>query len=176
MKKFMFLGLAALLLVPSFANAGMGLGLKGGVASSSDIDENLTHVGVDLRFGMVMVDFIVSGEYSWKKASGTDFLGNPIEAKVSMISGTGSAVIPFKLPVITPYAGGGVGSHTMIFEATGFDKVTETKMGYHFIGGVKLGAPTMPIKLFAEYRHYWVPYEGETAKFYTLSAGIILGM
>jgi len=174
MKKLMILAIAVLFMIPAWANAGMGLGLKGGVASSSDFDDNLTHVGADFRFGLVMVELIISGEYSWKKYD----LGG-YELTAHQIAGTGSLVYPIKLPVVSPYVGGGVGSHTFIFsygESAGTEDLTETKFGYHFIGGVKLGAPTMPIKLYAEYRHYWVPFEGETAKYYTLTAGIILGM
>lgn len=176
MKKLLLVALAAMFLMPSFASAGIGLGVKGGIASSSDIDENMTHIGADLRFGLPMIEVIVSGEYSWKNTEMTLGLGTDVEAKNSMISGTASAVYSFALPVITPYAGGGVGSHTMIYDVTGLDKVTETKMGYHFLGGVKFGAPTLPVKLYAEYRHYWVPYDEGTAKYYTLAAGIIIGM
>ncbi len=174
MKKLLLFAMIAMLLAPSFAYAGFGLGLKGGLASTNDIDDNLTHVGADLRFGMVMVDFIISAEYSWKSYQ-VDILGTPFDYKFHSLAGTGSLVIPIKLGIATPYAGGGAGSHTMIFDYAD-ESNTETKFGYHFIGGIKIGAPAMPIKLYGEYRHYWVKFDEETMKYYTLAAGVIFGI
>lgn len=174
MKKMLLPIMVLFLLVPAVSQAGGGLGIRGGIESVNDLNDNLTHVGVDFRFGVTMVELIISGEYSFKKY---DAFGG--ELTLHHFAGSGSLVYPFKLPVITPYVGGGVGSHTFLWkynEAASIDDITDTKIGYHFIAGIRLGAPTMPIKLYGEYRHYWIKFEDETLKTYTLSGGILFGI
>jgi len=176
MKKLLLFLLCAAFLAPSLAYGGVGLGLKGGIQKDTESDENsesMTMVGADLRItGFQMVEFIVGGDYSWKKYS---FEAPAEDMKYSILAITGSAVVPLKMPVITPYAGGGYGSYNIKVEQ-GDNSDSVTKTGFHIVGGVRVGTPGSPFKLFGEYRHHWVNLgDDATGKYYTITGGIIFG-
>jgi hypothetical protein len=162
-------------LIPSLAYGGVGFGLKGGIqkaTASDDNSENMTLFGADVRLtSLPMVEVIVAGDYSWKKYSGDGFVP---DMKFSIFSVTGSAVMPFKTPMVTPYAGGGLGYYNIKSEI-GDLSGTDNKTGFHIVAGFRAGTPAMPFKLFAEYRHHWVSLDGGTGKYYTLAGGVIFG-
>jgi len=55
--------------------------------------------------------------------------------------------------------------------------VGETKngTGFHFIGGLKVAPPAAPIAVYGEYRHYWTNFEDGNGRYFTFSAGVMLG-
>jgi opacity protein-like surface antigen len=177
MRKALFLLLLVFCLIPMVSQAGGGLGLKGGFLDGDEMEDKINMLGADIRIGMIpLLELILSGEYAWDSQ---EFESE--EYKLHNIAATGSLVVPVKLSFITPYAGGGAGAH-MYIQTGGDETETDTKFGYHFVGGVILGVPSLPLKLFGEYRHYWVKMgeeanfsEEETIKYHTLAGGLILG-
>jgi len=171
MRKVLLTTICLCLLASVQAGAGVNLGLRGGILTGDDFeaDDNLTLVGAECRITTIpFIHLIATGEYAWKKY---DVLTS--EVTFSDMFFTGSAVVPLTMPVITPYAGGGVGSHTFKLKNDDDDSSSETKMGYHIIGGVILGMPTSPLSLAAEYRHFWVDYEDDTMKFNTITGSLL---
>ena len=178
MKKFSLIIVAILFLTPAFANAIIGLGVKGGLSkdiNGGSYDQGMTDLGLDVRTSVLpKIDLIGSVEYSWKKYKVSNEI--PIEGTVHFLSITGSAVFPLKMPVVSPYAGLGYGYHVIggsvdAFSAGG----TMNGTGLHFLAGVKFGPPASPLSIYGEYRHYWTNFDSGNRRYYTLTAGIMFG-
>lgn len=174
MKKSFLMLCCIVLVIPSLTMGGVGLGIRGGLTKDSGADvnnDNMTLFGADLRItGLPMIEGVVSGEYSWKKYT---FDGQP-DMTLSLLSITGTAIYPIKLPTVTPYAGVGFGTHSIGIKV-GDDSDSESKFGYHILAGARLGVPGSPLNFYAEYRHYWIDLGEVTGKYYTLSGGILFG-
>ncbi len=166
-------------MVPSVAGAVIGLGIKGGVARDARNDtygQSMTHLGVDARISALpKIDLIGSIEYSWKKYKVSDLI--PVEGTTHFVAITGSAVVPFKMPVLSPYAGLGYGFHAIggTLNVTGFADGTPNGTGFHFLAGVKVGPPASPLSVYGEYRHYWTNFDDGNGRYYTLTIGIMFG-
>jgi len=89
----------------------------------------------------------------------------------------GSIVKPFDISLLKPYAGFGYGFHA--FGGTTIEDLTNggamTGTGFHFIGGVRVAPPASPISVYGEYRHYWTNFDSGDGRYFTLSAGAMLG-
>jgi hypothetical protein len=176
MKKLTLLMAFAILMAPSFAFGAFSAGVKGGLMNyaGSSLDDDMILLGADFRIdALPMVNVIVSAEYAWKKYDAGVLLLAP-EVKYHNLAFTGSAVYPIKLQFAAPYAGVGLGTHSFTVNWGG-SKATTTKLGYHILGGATFGSPGMPFKFFGEFRHYWVKFDTDTAKFYTISGGVLFG-
>ncbi|MCX6825958.1 MAG: hypothetical protein NTV06_01630 [candidate division Zixibacteria bacterium] len=94
-----------------------------------------------------------------------------------------SVVYPIEFRVVSPYLGGGVGSHRLGFthlEPAAFSltdnkiKVPEstTRIGYHLVGGINITSPLLPFEIVVEFRYNWINTPGKMTTYNCLTAGI----
>ncbi len=196
MKRIMIILLAVLVAVPAFGFSGISLGVKGGVVRNyeqagltvGDFNANKMNLaGAQVRITTIpMIDLILSGDYAWKKNS-YSFAGQNFDLKMRDMSFNATLVHAFKIPIISPYVGAGIGSHHLSFDYINpYDLSlsgngitvpgTETRTGYHLVGGVTLGIPAYPIGFGIEYRLNWIDTPGEMTKYHSLTFGINLNL
>lgn len=192
MRKVIVIVLSCLFATPAFAVTGISFGIKGGLVTSYEqpgfvLPENdpdqMTLAGVQVRVSTLpMVDFILTGEYAWKTEQYT-VLTQPFELKRRDLLFTASVIYPLKLTPISPYLGGGIGSHSLGYDyveplswsldANGFGiPENTTRTGYHLIGGLDLKIPAFPFSINAEFRMNWINTPGELTKYNSLAAGL----
>ncbi len=165
--------------IPTMVSA--GLGARFGFskdAQNDNMDKGMTLLAVDYRFSALpMVDIIGTIEYSWKKY--------PVDGVIVTAEGTHhfftanfSVVKPFDLSLLKPYAGFGYGFHktgnSVSIMGTPVGK-TENGTGFHVIGGLKISPPAAPIAVYGEWRHYWTNFDAGNGRYFTFSAGVMLG-
>jgi hypothetical protein len=177
---------------PVFAISGISVGVKGGIVhnydqaglSVGDFDvEKMNLLGAQIKIGKIpFVDLILSGDYAWKNDK-YDFAGQNFELKMHDLSFNATIVHPFKLPVISPYVGGGIGSHHLSFDyfkplslSLSDNGITipgaETRIGYHLVVGANIGIPAVPFGIGTEYRLNWIDTPGEVTKYNSFTLGI----
>lgn len=196
MKSILVILLVVLLTAPAFALSGISVGVKGGIVRNYE-QTGLSLGGfsankMNLAGGQVriktfpMIDVILSGDYAWK-TNNYDFYGQNFGLKTKDLSFNATLVHSFSLPLVSPYLGAGIGSHHLSFEAIYPSSLSlsengitvpgsETRTGYHLVGGVSVGIPTYPISLSAEYRLNWIDTPGEMTKFNSLTFGVNLSL
>jgi len=192
MKKLLLVLLCLAFAAPTYALTGISIGVKGGMVTNYDQPgfavpgedtEGMNLAGLQVKFTKLpLVDLIVSGEYAWKKDEYSGF-GESLELTRSDILFSASAVYPVTLPVVKPYLGGGLATHTLGYdylavggwalETYGVDvPENETRMGYHLMGGFDVGLPTFPLTFNAEFRLNWISTPDEMAKYNSFTAGL----
>lgn len=178
------------------AFSGLEIGIKGGIIdnysqsglSVGEYDINrLNLIGGQLYFsGLPVIDMIISGDYSWRKET-YSFAGQSFEFKMRDFAVTASIVYPFRVAFVTPYLGGGVGTHSFSYEyikpvslslADNGVAIPETStfFGYHGIAGAKINLPAFPLGFFVEGRFNGVNAAGDDISFNSYSAGIFLSL
>ncbi len=176
------------------AVSGIEIGVKSGLidnynqANLNMADYNINQlnmIGGQLYFSRLpLVDLILSGDYSWRERTYT-IAGQPFEFKLRDMAVTASLVYPIKLPVATPYIGGGIGTHSISYEyirplslslADNGIAIPETStfFGYHALIGAKIDVSTFPVGFFMEARLSRVNSPGEDISFNTYAGGIYL--
>nr|MBN2276868.1 outer membrane beta-barrel protein [candidate division Zixibacteria bacterium] len=192
MKRLILTLIILALAAPGYALTGISIGVKGGMVSNyeqpgfavpGEDTDAMNLAGLQLKFTKLpMIDLIVSGEYAWKKETYSGF-GQSFELTRSDLQFSASAIYPFSLPVVTPYLGAGVATHSLGYdyvEPVGWALDTydievpgnETRMGYHLMGGFDVGLPAFPLTLNAEYRLNWVSTPDEVTKYNSITAGL----
>ncbi|MCD6162522.1 MAG: hypothetical protein J7K40_08940 [candidate division Zixibacteria bacterium] len=202
MKKFVFaLSLVVCLNLPAYALLGLGFGLHGGmtngysydeidnclgeIADSLGIneeltfDEELTSIGAHVKIGTLPlpVDFWLFADYAWGKKE----INDQVDFKLHDLSVGLSLKKSFDvMPIVKPYVGAGAAMHAMAYE---FDTEltqsfpipdNQSKIGYHFLGGVEVNVPMFPFVPYAEGRYNIIATDEKSTKFLLLEAGISL--
>jgi opacity protein-like surface antigen len=183
----LILVLLAVAAVPSHAITGISLGARAGLGwnfepggltvPGVEFDDKATDIGAQVKITTLpIVDFIFAADYIWKKKD-YEIGGTDLELKISDFALTASVIKSFNFPVISPYAGGGIGNHHLSFQYTLVGNLaglevpgSTTELGYHVMAGVDVNIPMFPLSLTGEYRHYWVDTE-ERTKFHTVTVG-----
>jgi hypothetical protein len=181
----------------SYGIVGLGAGVRGGVVSnydnpelafeeakSIDIDQ-LTMVGGHFRISSLPVfTYEVFIEHSWHSE---DFkvLGTSVSTKVRDFAIGANIKYAFKVPVITPYVGGGIASHQMTYEfdpslgsiLNGVNVVVPEdgpQLGIHGLGGVAFSVPASPLEFFLEGRIGRISGDEESANYSSIYGGVTL--
>jgi len=190
MKKIgLFLILLMVLATPGYAILGISVGARGGIASGVDlaVEDNIpgvnldkmSTIGLQFKFGLMpKVDLIFTGDYYWKTVDFTvPTVGTSAEFKVHNLALTASAVYPYKMRFITPYAGAGIATHRLAFSGEGIViPADESQFGYHLIGGLTVSPSFIPLGVNGEVRMNWIQTEGETSDFISYHVGVNLGL
>jgi len=192
MKKLLVALICVLFAAPAFALTGVSFGLKGGLVTNYDQPtfsipgqdaEAMPLGGLQVRVSSIpVVDVILTGEYAWKKES-YSVMGYGFDVKRHDLLFSASAVYPIPMQIISPYFGGGFGTHNL-----GYDLATpaswalddyeitvpgdETKLGYHLMTGVEFKFPAFPLNFNAEFRLNWIDTEGDMTKYNAFTAGV----
>jgi hypothetical protein len=193
MKKVLLVLLCLAFAAPTYAVTGVAFGLRGGLATNYDqpgfeADKDyMTQAGLIVKWTSVpYVDVIFTGDYAWKKES-FSYIGLPLEMKWHDFQFSASAVYPFEVPVVSPYAGAGLGTHSLGYDySTGGSWVlsdygiessgSETRLGYHLVGGFDVGIPTFPLTFNAEIRMHWIDTPGDAIQYNSFVAGLTFGL
>lgn len=182
--------------VHAAAASGIAIGVKSGIVDNYDqpdlrmagynIDQ-LTMIGGQIHYcGLPVIDLIVSGDYLWRQRTYT-IAGQDFEFKIRDFAVTASVVYPVSLPMVTPYIGGGIGSHSLSYEyirpislalADNGVVIPETSayFGYHGMVGAKIEIPAFPVGFFMEGRVYRIDAPGEDIRFNTWAGGVYLSL
>jgi opacity protein-like surface antigen len=192
MKRVFLLFVCLLFAVPSFAITGISLGVKGGMVSNYEQSglsvgnfetDKMNLVGAQIRISTFPVlDLILSGDYAWKNKE-YDFSGQSFELKMHDLSFNASLVYPIKFKVVSPYLGGGLGTHHLSFdylkplslslaESDITVPASENRMGYHLVGGLNIGLPAFPFGINGEFRMNWIDTPGQVTKYNSISVGL----
>lgn len=173
----LFLLFVILFVLPTIASAGFGARFGFSKDAQSDTyDKGMTMIGADFRFSAFpIVDVIGTIEYSWKKYKISNLI--QVEGSRHFLTINASIVKSFDKSLVKPYAGFGYGFHAM--GGTTQEDIlkggTRNGTGFHVIGGVKVAPPAAPISVYGEYRHYWTNFSGDKKRYFSLSAGVMLG-
>jgi hypothetical protein len=147
MKRFFVIAIAVLAIaLPAFAQAPVGLkavGIQAGYVAPEDPIDATWGLGGYFDFGLPMANFSLSPFVDWWSVSNDD-LG--IEATFRDIA-VGAKVkyhIPTSMPQIQPFVGAGIAAHLLKSEVDtgallGTISVSDTKVGFHFGGGMQFG-------------------------------------
>ena len=181
----------------SFALTGLGLGARGGIvadydnpelsfeqAKSIDIDQ-LSMIGMHARISSLPVfTYEVVAEYSWTTE---DFpvLGYDLSVKVRDFMVGANVKYMLKIPVLTPYIGGGIATHQMTYEfepslgsiLNDVDIIIPAdgpKFGVHGLAGVSLSLPASPLEFFVEGRIGKISGDNESANYNAIYGGVTL--
>lgn len=189
MKKIFFLLIIFSMATSSYALTGISVGVKGGQAMKTDLGpvegladiDNMTLLGVQLKIATLpMVDFIGTIEYAWADA---ELTGIPGKFKVHDLGLTVSVVYPFNMPVLKPYAGIGIGTHSVNYtvELSGVPLGAPlpgdaNHLGYHLVGGADLELPVLPFSFTVEARINWVKTERELTRYFQITGGVNFGL
>ncbi len=176
---------------PVYALTGFGFGAKIGQVTEYDNPEikvaNLTFddfvfFGVFAKFGHEFVDLEVGIE-RFDDTREIELFGEPVEAETRDWITHATVKFVFAFPVLRPFVGAGVASHSVSYEYSGplgqFNDLTisipadKTHFGYHLAAGVKLDTRFIPVDLFVEGKFQKIQSNPDT-DFTTLSAGIAL--
>lgn len=192
MKRMLIISFLLLLTAPVHAVSGISFGVKGGMALNYDqaglsigdfSAKKMNLAGAQVRITTIpMIDLILSGDYAWKNNS-YNFAGQNFDLKMHDLSFNATLVHPFKFPAVSPYVGGGIGSHHLSFDYVSPLSMslsengitipgTETRTGYHLVGGVNIGIPAFPLGFGVEYRLNWIDTPGSVTKYNSLTFGI----
>jgi opacity protein-like surface antigen len=192
MKRIVATLLCLFLAAPAFALTGISFGVKGGVVSNyeqaglalGDFDlDQMNLGGVQLKISSLPVfNLVLWGDYAWKNKN-YDFYGQDFQMKIHDLSFGASLVYPVKFQMVTPYLGGGVGSHHFSFDyikplALSLDEngitVPESvnRIGYHLVAGISIDPPAFPFGISAEYRMNWIDTPGEVTTYNSITAGL----
>jgi opacity protein-like surface antigen len=192
MKTILATVLCLLLAAPAFALTGISFGVRGGVVNNyeqaglnlGDFDLNeMNLAGAQVKLSSLpMFNLVLWGDYAWKSKT-YDFYGQSFEMKVHDLAFGASLVYPIKISYISPYLGGGIGSHHFSFDyikslALSLDEngitVPESvnRLGYHLVGGISFDPPALPFGISAEYRMNWIDTPGEVTKYNSITAGL----
>jgi hypothetical protein len=181
---------------PAAADSGIEIGIKSGIVDNyNQNDLSMGHYNIDqlnLMGGQIyfsqlpVIDFILAGDYSWRERT-YDVAGQGLEFKLRDFAITASLVYPIKLPIVTPYVGGGIGSHSLSYEylrpislslADNGVVIPETStfFGYHGIVGAKIDVPAFPVGFFMEGKLSRVNSPGDDISFNSWVGGIYLAL
>jgi hypothetical protein len=197
MQKIVYLTAFTIIL---FGNAGavtgLDIGIKGGIVdnynqsglSLSDYDINrMNLIGGQISYsGFPLIDILVAAEYSWRKET-YEIDGYGFEFKLRDLAVTASAVYPIRLSFVSPYVGGGFGSHSLSYEylrpvalSLSDNGViipeTSTFFGYHGIVGAEIKIPAFPVGFFVEGRINRVNVIGKDVTYNTYTGGVYLSL
>lgn len=149
--------------------------------------DRLNMLGGQIYFSQLpVIDLILTGEYSWRTRT-YEIAGESMEFKLRDFAVTASVVYPFKVPLITPYIGAGIGTYSLSYEYLVpvslslddngvFIPETSTYFGYHGLVGAKLNLPAFPIGVFLEGRLSRVNAPSDDISFNTWAGGIFLAL
>jgi opacity protein-like surface antigen len=182
--------------VSAGAVTGLEIGIRTGIIenyhqpnlsiATYDLDR-LNQIGGQLWFSKLpIVNLVVGADYSWRKRTYT-IANQAFEFQLRDLSVTASVVYPVKLPVVTPYVGAGVGTHSLSYEYLRAISLsladngvsipeTSTYFGYHGLIGVKADIPVFPVGVFGEARVTRVNAPQDDISFTTWAGGIYLAL
>lgn len=189
MKKTALLFMMLIMATSSYALTGISIGAKAGKAMKTDLGpvegladiDNMTLIGAQIKIATLpLVDIIGTAEYAWGDAGLTGLAG---KLKVHDLSLTVSVVYPFNVPVLKPYAGIGIGTHSVNYtvEISGAPLGVPipgdaSHLGYHLIGGTDLEFAVLPFSFTVEARMNWVDTERELTRYFQITGGINFGL
>ena len=146
-------------------------------AEAPTFEEKLTSIGAHFKFGTLpMIDFIGFLDYAWK----TKELASNVDLRVSNLSYGVTAVKKFGFTLLKPYAGAGFAIHRVVYnlesdyEGLVLVLPTETKLGYHVVGGVELDFPVFPLAPYAEGKYNIITTTDKSTKYFLLSLGLTM--
>jgi opacity protein-like surface antigen len=192
MKKVLLILFCVLFAAPVYALTGISFGVRGGLVAGYDQPgleipgydtDQMTLGGLHVRVSTLpMFDLIVAGEYAWKNEKYSGF-GEEFELKRHDLLFAASAVYPIKFSVVSPYLGGGLGTHSLGYDYVeppgwsladyGIDVPDNTtKMGYHLMAGADVKVPAFPLFFNAEYRINWISTPDDVTKYHSIIAGL----
>ncbi|MCP4580174.1 MAG: outer membrane beta-barrel protein [candidate division Zixibacteria bacterium] len=143
-----------------------------------EFKEKLTNIGAHIKFGTLpVIDFIGFFDYSWKKKE----LTSNVDLRVSNLTYGVTAVKKFGVALFKPYAGAGIAFHKVVYNIESeYESLLlllpndETKMGYHFVGGVELDFPLFPLAPYAEGKYNIITTSDKSTKYFLLSVGLTM--
>ncbi len=181
----------------SLGLTGLGIGARAGAVANYDnpdlsfdqatnIDVNrLTMVGGHARISSLPVfTYEVIAEYNWHNE---DFpvAGIDVSVKVRDFVLGANLKYEFRIPVLTPYIGGGIANHQMTYELDpplgsvldGVDVIIPDdgpRFGVHGLAGVKLGLPASPLEFFIEGRIGRIAGDDESTSYSSIYGGVTM--
>jgi len=197
MKKTFMIAVLAVMLVPHYTDCQtrFGIGVRGGIVADYDNPEfslphkldidQLTVVGGHVQFGGFPIFTLELAVESRTRTEEMTFLGAKTSAEVKDLMIAANLKYLFRIPVITPYIGGGIASHNLNYE---YNAAVEwlnpegaihipddgSRFGVHGIAGVALGFAASPIELFIEGRIGRIEGDEESAKYKAVYGGVTL--
>lgn len=198
MTRLTFYSVVCLFLLVSsqaFGVTGMGLGVRAGVVANydnpdlsfeeawqMDIDQ-LSMIGGHFRIASLPVfTYEVIAEYNWHKKD-YPVRGTTVSVKVRDFMLGLNLKYMLRIPVVTPYIGGGIASHQMTYEfepslgsVIGDAIIPDDgpRFGVHGLAGVTLGFPTSPIEFFVEGRMGKISGDKESTTYSAVYGGVTL--
>jgi hypothetical protein len=194
-RKIAFLLALALVFLAADAHAltGIGVGVRAGVIADYDNPElafenaksiridDLSMFGGHIRFSRFPIFTLeIAAERSWRDE---DFhvKGLKLNTEVEDFMIAANLKYIFKIPVLKPYLGGGIGWHQIVYKfgpAGVLDDVTIVipedglRIGVHGLAGVAFSLPASPLEIFVEGRIGTISGENETTKYSAIYGGV----
>jgi len=194
---FSIISLMLFLSVEASGLTGIGIGARAGVVSNYDNPElsfeqaenididKLTMVGGHVRFKRFPIFTLeVVAEYSWRNR---DFgvLGETISGKVKDFMVAANLKYLVKIPILTPYFGGGLATHQMTYEfnppltsVLDGNKIIipddGPKFGMHALAGVAFCLPASPLEFFIEARIGKISGDDDSTDYSSIYGGVTL--
>lgn len=171
------------------------IGVRGGVVADYDNPEfnlpdkldidQLTMVGGHVQFARFPIFTLEFAVESRTRSEEMTVLGSKISAEVRDLMIAANLKYKFKVPVVTPYIGGGIASHSLDYEYRAAIAWTNpgnvisvpdngSRFGVHGIAGVGLGFTSSPIEFFVEGRIGRIEGDDESSKYKAVYGGVTL--
>ncbi len=186
-----------LLAADAYALTGIGVGVRAGVIADYDNPElafeNGKSIGIDdlsmfgghIRFSRFPIFTLeVAAERSWRDEQlSVEGWKKKLNVEVEDFMIAANLKYIFKIPVLKPYLGGGIGWHQIVYKfgpAGVLDDVTIVipedgqRIGVHGLAGVAFSLPASPLEIFVEGRIGTISGENETTKYSAIYGGVTL--
>jgi hypothetical protein len=145
---------------------------------SPEFNEKMTDIGAHIKFGTLpVIDFIGFLDYSWKKKE----LYSDIDLRVSNFTYGVTALKKFGSAPLKPYAGAGLAFYKVVYNIESeYESLLlllpddETKLGYHFVGGVEVDFPLFPLAPYAEGKYNIITTSDKSTKYFLISVGLTM--
>ena len=197
MRKLIFIAMIVVFVPNAFAGlTGLGFGVHGGLISgyknpilrdaiqiqyqSFKLTGDMFDIGAHLNIGTLrVIEIDVELDYAWKKQE----IISGVDLTFSDFSVTGSVRKSIKLGILKPYAGAGIGLHTVAYSLDfGGQTVgvvlpgNESKTGYLLKAGLELDIPVFPLTPYGEWRYNAIQTTGKSTKYTSIIFGITLNL
>ena len=127
-------------------------------------------------FGSVQLYFELFADYGFASKD----ISSQVKLKLHDFSIGATAKKMFGATLFKPYVGVGAALHAMAYEFE-TDLGTplpipdnESKLGFHFLGGVELDFPVFPLTPYVEGRYNIITTSGDKTKYFQLSGGLTM--
>lgn len=173
----------------------IAIGVRGGIVTDYDNPElvlphkfdlkQLTMVGGHIQLGVFPVVTLELAVESNRRSDELTAFGEKVSAEIRDLTIAANIKYKFRVPVITPYIGGGVASHRLDYQFNShldYDALHELveipksggRFGMHGLAGIAAGFATSPVELFVEGRIGRIEGDDDSAHYTAVYGGITL--